>query len=239
VNWSNLLNRVALQRGDPPTHLTSIRLDDPPLSVGDSSLVRWEHFGSAMSRGNAKGWAVDANGRLYCTGAQTIEPLRRLVSGVVENEWSCDIRQVVGVMQSKSPLERFGSLDELAIRASPELSADVSLENLRANLAHHGIRIGQPYSTDCFRRRLWDRGRVFLCNGEPLIINRHFCDLVAALIPEGTEANSENMAKAMLGVLPTRPGERLGARSHDEREVAMEGRNRDGVRLEMPLQGRR
>jgi hypothetical protein len=167
VNWSNLLSRVALQRGDPPTHLASIRLDDLPLSIGDSSFVRWEHFGSAMSEcSNAEGWAVGANGRLYCTGAQTIEPLRRLVSGVVENEWSCDIRQVVGVTESKSSLERFGSLDELAIHASPELSADVSPENLRANLAHHGIRIGQPHSTDCFRRRLWDRGRVFLCNGD-------------------------------------------------------------------------
>ena len=167
MNWPKLLNRVALQRGAPPTGLAPIRLDDLPPSIGDSSFVRWEHFGAVSSEcSNAEGWAVDANGRLYCTGAQTIEPLRRLVSGVVENEWSCDIRQVVGVTQSKSPLERFGSLDELAIRASPELSADVSPENLRANLAHHGIRIGQPHSTDCFRRRLWDRGRVFLCNGD-------------------------------------------------------------------------
>lgn len=40
---------------------------------------------------------------------------------------------------------------------------------------------------------------------EPPVLRRQFCDLVGALLPEGTEPNSKNMARAMLGLLPTRP----------------------------------
>lgn len=44
---------------------------------------------------------------------------------------------------------------------------------------------------------------------EPPVVKRQFLDLVSALLPEDVEANSEHFAKAMLGLLPTRPVARM------------------------------
>jgi hypothetical protein len=90
--------------------------------------------------------------------------LSELVETVELPSWSCDIRDVEALGASRSPLERYASLDEMVLERSPELVREISTDGLRKNLAHDEIRIlRDEHKGDFFQWYQWD-GRVFLAN---------------------------------------------------------------------------
>lgn len=136
-------------------------LATPHPTASAESIVYWHEWGARD--GLLHGWRDFGNN--YYGGLQIHRPeLAQLVIQEEIHSWSCDIQDVVGLLSSKSRLERFASLDDLVKTNSPEMIADMSLEGLRKNLAHKEIRIiHQPNTYDYFARYDWD-GRIFLMN---------------------------------------------------------------------------
>jgi hypothetical protein len=134
----------------------------PPPNVSAENIVSWHEWGT--QDGRLSGWR-DLGGNYY--GCFDIH-YPKLAQFAIREEipfWSCDIQDVVGLLFSKSNLDRFTSLDDLVETNSQEMIADISIEGMEKNLAHDEIRIiHQTPSSDHFAHYAWD-GRVFLMNG--------------------------------------------------------------------------
>lgn len=76
----------------------------------------------------------------------------------------CTIREVEGLGASKSPLEKFDDLDDMALQQT-DFAAEVSIANLYKNLQWRGTWKGPAINEGVFHRFLWD-GRIFWKNSD-------------------------------------------------------------------------
>jgi len=118
----------------------------PRRSVAHIDIARWNEWLDQL-------FAQDAF-RQY-------EPLTETLH--VE-EFRCTIRDVEGLGASKSPLEQFTELDDMALKRT-DLADEVSIAKLHENLQWRGNRKGPAVDEDDFWRYLWD-GRIFWMNND-------------------------------------------------------------------------
>lgn len=173
---AHLYNTYREDRGHPATLYRLLGeqpqmrtlLAEPKRSIAASSVVRWHEWGEtgaghwACSRSEAlRGWKYA--GGLYHSFETELSELREFGLCDITEYWECDIRDVEGLSGSKSNLEEFASMDDMAQKRSQGLIDEITEEGLRKNLAHVEIRILRESKSDHFIRHLWD-GRVFLMN---------------------------------------------------------------------------
>lgn len=139
--------------------------------VDAKSVIGWRELGqpelfSLMApsdqEGTLKGWKrVPGHG--HDDSTIRCPALASIVKVSIEDDWSCDIKEVHGFGSSKSPLDEFMSTDDLISTRGPELISDISAEGLHKTLAHSEIRVIHRPGSDYFERADWD-GRLFLMN---------------------------------------------------------------------------
>lgn len=147
-----------------------VNIQEPARVIAAHSIVAWHEWGTRVplevmchrGAGWIKGWRYAAGS--YGSFDLHCQELASLGRCDIADKWTCDIRDVSGFSSSKSDLVKFGSMDEMVERNSPEMIDDLSEEKLRQNLAHREIRILHNENTsDHFAQYRWD-GRVFLMN---------------------------------------------------------------------------
>ena len=122
-------------------------------TIALEGVVRWEEW--SVSDPSFTCW----QGRDICS-----QPRLSLVSCHETYDWECEIQDVYGFSASKSDLNKFTSLDQMAETSSPEMICELTERKLDANLAHREIRILHSSSTsDCLVRFTWNK-RLFLMN---------------------------------------------------------------------------
>lgn len=162
-----------------------VPLQVPPRSVAKDNVVQWDYWSREVgSLHDRKGTFQYWGGKAPYRGASLVhrEDLEHFTSETVDADWSCDIRAIVGLSASRSDLENFMTLDELAETHFPEMLHPVSEDKVRENLKRHshysefsGITDAQKRSGQ-FCRYMWDDGRVYLANTvdmHPIIAARY------------------------------------------------------------------
>lgn len=162
-----------------------VPLQAPPRSVAMGSVVRWDHWNrESSSLYDRKGTFQYWGGKEPHSGASSVhrEDLEHFTSETVDADWFCDIRDIVGLSASRSRLERFITLDEVAETDFPEMLHPVSEDKIRENLGMHSFYSESSGITDAqkrsgqFCRYMWDEGRLYLSNTvdmHPVIAARH------------------------------------------------------------------
>jgi hypothetical protein len=144
-----------------------ILIAEPTKTVDAYSVVQWRNWfnlsSHARSKTSLQGWHNDG-GYGYSGTAIEVPELIELVKCDVIEHWGCDIREVEGLSASKSPIEKFESMDSFAERHCDYFIDEISEEKLHKNLAHAEIRIIHNKDTcDHFACYSWD-GRTLLMN---------------------------------------------------------------------------
>ena len=141
-----------------------------PTKVVDATLVaQWGAWfnqnAQTGSKASLAGWHNDAGYGYSGTSIEVPELIELVICDVIEH-WGCDIREVEGLSCSKSPIEKFESMDSFAEQNCKDLIREISEEKLQKNLAHTGIRIIHNKDTsDHFACYAWD-GRTLLMNSD-------------------------------------------------------------------------
>ncbi|MBT0960312.1 DUF6685 family protein [Denitromonas iodatirespirans] len=145
-----------------------VTIEELPRVLAAGCVARWHEWGAASAlhwppraRGWITGWRYQA-GR-YSSFHLMREEFAHFGYCRRDDEWECDIQDVVGLSASKSDLASFSSLDAMVEMKAPELIDPVTEEKLRENLAWREVRILKPETSDFFARYVWD-GRLFLIN---------------------------------------------------------------------------
>jgi hypothetical protein len=143
-------------------------IEEPPRALAARSVVHWHEWGAApalnwppRTRGRITGWRY-AGGR-YSSFHLMREEFAQFGYCRRDDDWECDIQDVVGLSASKSDLRAFTDLDTMVEENAPGLIAPLTEATLHDNLAWHEVRILKPRTSDYFARYLWD-GRLFLIN---------------------------------------------------------------------------
>ena len=162
-----------------------VPLQAPPRSVASGGVVRWNHWDRAAGSPHEKAGTFQYwSGKAPHRGASQVyrEDLERFATETLDADWSCDIRDVVGLSASRADLERFLTLDEMAETEFPEMLHPVSEDKIRENLGKLSFYSESAGLTDAqkrsgqFVRYMWDGGRVYLANSvdmHPIIAARH------------------------------------------------------------------
>lgn len=162
-----------------------VPLQTPPRSVAKRSVVQWDCWNREVgSSHDRKGTYQYWSGKAPYRGGSLLhrEDLEHFTTETVDEGWSCDIGAIVGLSASRSKLEKFVTLDELAETEFPGMLHPVSEDKIRENLERYsyysefsGITDAQKRSGH-FCRYMWDEGRVYLANSvdmHPLIAARY------------------------------------------------------------------
>lgn len=162
-----------------------VPLQAPPRSVAKCSVVQWDYWSKKFeSFHDRKGTFQYWSGKAPYRGSSLVhrEDLEHFTSETVDADWSCNIGAIVGLSASRSDLEKFTTLDELAETDFPEMLHPVSEDKIRENLKRYsyysefsGITDAQKRSGQ-FCRYMWDEGRVYLANSvdmHPIIAARY------------------------------------------------------------------
>lgn len=147
----------------------AVTLEPPPQSIAVSSVAKWHEWGKSSSDhplgvGGISGWCYNQKRGGYSNC--NLKQKELIEFGFCERveDWQCDIRDVVGLSSSRSPLQEFKSLDHMIETRSPEMIEPITPEKLKENLAWHEIRLlNRNPPSDYFERYSWD-GRLFLLN---------------------------------------------------------------------------
>lgn len=157
-------------------HDLCVPLRAPPESVAAGDVVRWQWW----DKRELQYW----RGPAPYYGATTVDrdDLNHFVIETVDDNWSCEIRDVVGLSASRANLSKFHTLDELAETVFPGMLHPASERKIRELLKKYnyynevsGITDPQKRSGR-FWRYMWDGGRVHLANSvdmHPLVAARY------------------------------------------------------------------
>lgn len=99
--------------------------------------------------------------RPYFRG-DNIDIFNELVKTTQRDNWSCEIQNIFGLLESKSFLDKYKTLDDFAEQGTYNLINDISLSQLDKILRHFGLQDSEKYriTTGSFLCCLWDE-RVF------------------------------------------------------------------------------
>lgn len=135
-------------------------IEEPSPNVAVESVVLWHEWGHPY--GDLKGWVKQAD--FYSGTVIRRNEFIKIGTREITDQWSCNITEISGFINSKSDLTEFRDLDSFVEKKAPRYIENLSSEGIRKNLAHHEIRILKENSSDYFVYFNWD-GRVFLKNG--------------------------------------------------------------------------
>ncbi|NIF27683.1 hypothetical protein F3J44_15035 [Pantoea sp. Tr-811] len=143
------------------------RVDDTPAVIASSCVVRWHEWSQRIgasqgseTNGDVRGWrASDGH---YQSEHRHIPALARLGSTETTPAFAFDITDVTGLAASKSELQRFFSLQQMAEQACQAFTQDISQEGLAQNLRWPEIGIVHGTS-DFMVQYAWDDG-LYLAN---------------------------------------------------------------------------
>lgn len=152
---------VALLRSHPQIR---VKPDAPATNICAESVTHWHELGksSGDEHGYLRGWRTVEG--YHLEGISIVRPEYSYMGRCeAAQNWTCDITDLHGFSASKSELRTFESTDQMVEKNSRDMISEISLEKLRANLAHREIRIIHSPGIDHFTRYKWD-GRLWLMN---------------------------------------------------------------------------
>lgn len=138
-------------------------LPDLPHNIAHSSVVRWDRLASngcahATVNGRVRRGQVMRGTRLH------LPALESFCTEEVTHRWKCNIRDVQGITNSKSELEKYESVDAFAQDACKTFIGNATEDDLARALNHPGITVKTPYpKEDIFILYLWC-SRLLLAN---------------------------------------------------------------------------
>jgi len=142
-------------------------------TIAEQSVVRWDQLGRfSLLRwphrylGSLPGWRV-IRGLGYTSDTIQCPALAKLEARLVSDDEGlrCDILDIEGMASSKSELQDYTTIGDMAVHTCPSY-IEFTREALERNLAHNEIRILRPIGNqggDHFSSYGWD-GRIFLSN---------------------------------------------------------------------------
>jgi len=147
-----------------PSFSSPLPIPNPSIAIQD--MIQWDQWypSSYASYGDIR---ISKVGYPGFGSPINRKDLANLTECETTDNWHCPIRQVEGLLASKSDLTKFLSIDDFATTISPELISDVTLRGILKSLAHGEIRILRDEydrKSDFFIRYPWDSNRIFLIN---------------------------------------------------------------------------
>lgn len=173
-----VLGRICRRIGDElgyPDSLQHVLQNNPNIgylvtegsSIDYQGLTRWHTWspGERIPRsgaGKLHGWKyIDGE---YRDHSLTLPALAEIGWANTIDDFSCDIRQVLGLSSSKSQLNKFADLDAFALSQCSEYTVAQSCPALvDSGLEYGEVRITSPGLGDSFSYFAWDH-RIFLMN---------------------------------------------------------------------------
>lgn len=140
-----------------------VRYNVPQKTASAQSVTHWHHWLKTERKTMLRYYSMENPSNLNSFRQMTLDSF---IDVREIPKWKCDIREIAGLQCSKSDLNSYSTLDDMAEQADPDLISEISEQMLNKHLAHEGINILHHKDTpDLFVQYQWDN-RIFCMNSD-------------------------------------------------------------------------